>query len=179
MNSRLVRLLLLAAIGAGVLLGVTGLLAQTPQAFTELPKPGQTVFTSYQGPAAVVETASATVSGLEALWMFDNRSQSWQGYFPLLPSFARGGGFTLRTGQPVVLVGAAGSAAQQPPTVAPQAEVSCGVERWAVKTLSDPDAVRVSFTPVPASVTQLRAIPAPAYSQPTRASPLWSSPSTR
>jgi hypothetical protein len=37
----------------------------------------------------------------------------------------------------------------------------CGTERWAVKTLSDGDAARVHFSPVPATVTELRARPAP------------------
>jgi hypothetical protein len=37
----------------------------------------------------------------------------------------------------------------------------CGTERWPVKTLSDGDAARVNFNPVPATVTDLRALPAP------------------
>jgi hypothetical protein len=37
----------------------------------------------------------------------------------------------------------------------------CGTERWSVKTLSDSDAERVNFSPVPATVTDLRALPAP------------------
>jgi hypothetical protein len=38
----------------------------------------------------------------------------------------------------------------------------CGVERWAVKTLSDGDASRVNLTPVAGSVSDLRSLPAPA-----------------
>ncbi len=37
----------------------------------------------------------------------------------------------------------------------------CGTERWPVKTLSDGDAARVNFNPVPATVSDLRALPAP------------------
>jgi len=37
----------------------------------------------------------------------------------------------------------------------------CGTERWAVKTLSDSAAARVNFSPVSATVTDLRALPAP------------------
>ncbi|MBF6599019.1 MAG: hypothetical protein IVW36_00745 [Dehalococcoidia bacterium] len=40
--------------------------------------------------------------------------------------------------------------------------VSCGTERWPVKTLSDADAGNVSFSPVPLSFSVLRALPAPA-----------------
>src|SRR5579871_6911947 len=32
--------------------------------------------------------------------------------------------------------------------VEPAAELKCGSERWLVKTLSDPDAAKVNFTPV-------------------------------
>jgi hypothetical protein len=41
------------------------------------------------------------------------------------------------------------------------AGAACGVERWAVKTLSDADANSVNFTPVTSSVGQLRALPRP------------------
>jgi hypothetical protein len=48
----------------------------------------------------------------------------------------------------------------------------CGTERWAVKTLSDSDAGRVNFSPVPATVTDLRALPAPgALPQASRIAP--------
>ncbi len=47
-------------------------------------------------------------------------------------------------------------------TVPAPVGVRCGVERWPVKTLSDRDAGRVNFSPVLASVAQLRALPAPA-----------------
>ena len=39
---------------------------------------------------------------------------------------------------------------------------SCGVERWAVKTLTDPAASRVNLTPVASTVQALRLLPAPA-----------------
>jgi len=39
---------------------------------------------------------------------------------------------------------------------------SCGRERWAVKTLTDPDAKNVDLTPVPSTVTALASVPAPA-----------------
>ena len=48
----------------------------------------------------------------------------------------------------------------------------CGTERWGVKTLSDGDAGRVNFSPVPATVTDLRALPAPgALPQASRIAP--------
>jgi len=37
----------------------------------------------------------------------------------------------------------------------------CGTERWSVKTLSDGDAAKVNFSPIPSTVTHLRALPAP------------------
>ena len=40
--------------------------------------------------------------------------------------------------------------------------LTCGEERWPVKTLSDADAAAVDFAPVPSTVAQLRALPAPA-----------------
>ncbi|MDP9237413.1 MAG: hypothetical protein M3P30_08470 [Chloroflexota bacterium] len=50
--------------------------------------------------------------------------------------------------------------------------VRCGVERWPVKTLSDGDAGRIDFTPVPATVAQLRALPFPAsHPQASRIAP--------
>src|SRR6266480_423178 len=43
------------------------------------------------------------------------------------------------------------------PTVAQQtAQAACGVWRWPVKTLSDPDRTRVNFTPVGTSVAEFR-----------------------
>ena len=44
----------------------------------------------------------------------------------------------------------------------PDAGITCGEERWPVKTLSDHDAPRVNLTPVPASVAGLLALPTPA-----------------
>ncbi|MSQ23839.1 MAG: hypothetical protein EXR58_04705 [Chloroflexi bacterium] len=38
---------------------------------------------------------------------------------------------------------------------------TCGRRRWPVKTLTDRDAARVNFAPIPASVEQLRALPVP------------------
>ena len=42
----------------------------------------------------------------------------------------------------------------------------CGTERWQVKTLSDPDARRVSLTPVATTVESLAALPQPRYRPP-------------
>lgn len=39
---------------------------------------------------------------------------------------------------------------------------SCGIERWAVKTLTDPAAGKVNLTPVTSTVQALRTLPAPA-----------------
>lgn len=44
------------------------------------------------------------------------------------------------------------------PVVTP---LTCGVERWPVKTLSDSDAALVNFTPVASTVAELRALAAP------------------
>jgi len=40
-------------------------------------------------------------------------------------------------------------------------QLRCGAERWSVKTLSDADSDKVSFQPVPTTITQLAALPAP------------------
>jgi hypothetical protein len=48
------------------------------------------------------------------------------------------------------------------PSAAPAAAGRCGVERWAVKTLTDPRARLVSLVPRRTSVDRLRALPAPA-----------------
>jgi hypothetical protein len=48
-----------------------------------------------------------------------------------------------------------GVAQREPP-------IQCGVERWDVKTLTDPVAERVNLTPSPATVEQLTALPIPA-----------------
>ncbi len=42
----------------------------------------------------------------------------------------------------------------------------CGLERWSVKTGTDPDAHAVGLTPVPGSVAQLVSLPAPASPPP-------------
>jgi len=62
------------------------------------------------------------------------------------------------------------SATAGPP--AQPAAVSCGVERWAVKTLSDPDAPRVNFQPRTTTVTALRSLRPPARLPKTRISPV-------
>lgn len=56
------------------------------------------------------------------------------------------------------------SAVEMPQPVAQGA--SCGTERWAIKTLSDSDAIRVDFTPIRASVSDLNALPARCSSLP-------------
>jgi hypothetical protein len=40
--------------------------------------------------------------------------------------------------------------------------VRCGKERWSVKTLKDPDASKVDFTPIPSTITALGSVAAPA-----------------
>src|SRR6266851_630541 len=47
------------------------------------------------------------------------------------------------------------------PTEAATALGHCGTERWPVKTLADQNAAQVRLTPLPATIQQLRAIPAP------------------
>ncbi len=42
------------------------------------------------------------------------------------------------------------------------AGVRCGVERWSIKTLTDPDASQVNLTPQSATVEDLAALPVPA-----------------
>jgi hypothetical protein len=44
---------------------------------------------------------------------------------------------------------------------APGAHVACGTERWAVKTLSDPDAGLVNLTPKSTTIAYLRTLAAP------------------
>lgn len=47
------------------------------------------------------------------------------------------------------------------PMVRAASAVACGVERWDVKTMSDPAASRVSLTPLPTTVEALRALNMP------------------
>ena len=64
--------------------------------------------------------------------------------------------------------------ANLPPDTAPQVGggVRCGVERWPVKTLSDGDAANINFTPVQATVAQLRAFQKPSsHPQSSRIAP--------
>lgn len=50
--------------------------------------------------------------------------------------------------------------------------LQCGAERWTVKTLSDPDAAKVNFKPVPATIGELAAMPPPkVYLSPDRRFP--------
>lgn len=57
-----------------------------------------------------------------------------------------------------VALGSSGGTGRHPSAAA---SAVCGVERWPVKTLSDPDAEDVSFTPKSTTVSALRAKPAP------------------
>jgi hypothetical protein len=50
----------------------------------------------------------------------------------------------------------------------PEARIACGTERWAVKTLTDPDANRVNLTPQPTTVARLRQLAAPSALPPRR-----------
>ncbi len=45
--------------------------------------------------------------------------------------------------------------------IEPAQALSCGAERWLVKTLSDPDAPKINWTPVSATVTELGSLPRP------------------
>lgn len=57
--------------------------------------------------------------------------------------------------------------APAPTSQAPEVEGKpghCGVERWAIKTLTDPAAGQVSFVAHPVKIAALRALPAPAKS---------------
>jgi hypothetical protein len=45
--------------------------------------------------------------------------------------------------------------------IEPAQALSCGAERWLVKTLSDPDASKVNWTAVPVTVTELGSLPRP------------------
>lgn len=72
------------------------------------------------------------------------------------------------------LAGAAsipGSSATAGPPAQPAA-VSCGVERWAVKTLSDPNAARVNFRARHTTVTALRRLHPPPRLPNTRIAPV-------
>lgn len=44
----------------------------------------------------------------------------------------------------------------RPPTGPPQA-LACGIERWAIKTLSDPEVAAVDLTPIPTTIGALNA----------------------
>lgn len=48
-----------------------------------------------------------------------------------------------------------------PTDAAPLGHVACGTERWAVKTLSDPEANRVNLTPKATTIAHMRALAAP------------------
>ena len=48
----------------------------------------------------------------------------------------------------------------------------CGVERWDVKTLSDPERHEVNLVPIPASVESLAALPRPDVQSRGRAAPV-------
>ena len=48
----------------------------------------------------------------------------------------------------------------------------CGIERWAVKTLTDPDAARVDLNPKPTTIADLVRLPIPANIGSSRAAPV-------
>ena len=75
----------------------------TAGAFADTPRSRGVTFTTWQGGTTPVETATAGLT-FDALWVFDNDAQRYVGYFPSAPSFARGGGFSLRGGRPVIFV---------------------------------------------------------------------------
>src|SRR5258708_7248935 len=45
--------------------------------------------------------------------------------------------------------------------LSPSLVLACGKERWSVKTVTDKDAAKVQDVPTPATINQLRQIPAP------------------
>ena len=59
----------------------------------------------------------------------------------------------------VACAGRAPQGEQEPLTM--MAGVRCGVERWSVKTLTDPEASQVNLTPTPSTVEDLTALPVP------------------
>ncbi len=58
----------------------------------------------------------------------------------------------------LALIGAAAGAAALAASVTPASvtRADCGVERWPVKTLADPDAPHVNLTPKPTTIAKLR-----------------------
>lgn len=74
-----------------------------------------------------------------------------------------------RVGRPLTLVllglllaaGCSRPAATPPPTPQEQTAGACGLERWAVKTLTDSDAGRVNLSPKFGTVEALTALPVP------------------
>ena len=60
-----------------------------------------------------------------------------------------------------VVVGGSSLSAAFPLAHADTSATRCGIERWAVKTLTDPAARRVSFVPRTTTVTALRALRVP------------------
>jgi hypothetical protein len=71
----------------------------------------------------------------------------------------------------VLVCSACGGSDSSPttPSPSPSAGLSCGEERWAVKTLSDPDAARVNVTQIiPTSISALNALPPHCRSLPER-----------
>jgi hypothetical protein len=68
-------------------------------------------------------------------------------------------GFIMLAATALALLTAAAGLATTPP--GPRAAMTCGVERWAVKTLSDRAASQVNYTPRHVGVQHLRLLPKP------------------
>jgi hypothetical protein len=83
--------------------------------------------------------------------------------------------FAVLVGSPVTPVSSHGTPGPGYPSVQSVRSCGrrCGVERWQIKTLSDLEADRVDFTPVPTTVEALGALPRPARTpQLSRISPV-------
>jgi hypothetical protein len=61
--------------------------------------------------------------------------------------------------------GGGGGGSTPAPAPKPEPKVECGVERWPVKTLTDPRASRINFSPVDSTVDDLRQLQAPDISK--------------
>jgi hypothetical protein len=66
------------------------------------------------------------------------------------------------TGAAVAVAVLLGATAPSTPGASQLQRLACGVERWDVKTLQDPDADKIRLTPRPASVSALRRLTKPA-----------------
>jgi hypothetical protein len=71
------------------------------------------------------------------------------------------GGDGPNAGAPIGTTSTSAASVLEEPSVMAESGVRCGRERWAVKTLTDPDASKVDFTPVQSDITSLGSVAAP------------------